>query len=71
MKDHIREILTDALPAVDFDADFLFSELDSLGVLSILTILSKEYGIELGAEDISPRNFRNLDSLTSLVKSKL
>ena len=29
MKDKIRNILEDVLPLVDFDSDFLFSELDS------------------------------------------
>ena len=32
MKEKIRTMLEDALPLVDFDSDFLFSELDSLGV---------------------------------------
>ena len=32
MKDRIRELLENVLPLVDFDSDFLFSELDSLGV---------------------------------------
>ena len=39
-KEHIKELLEDALPLVDFDSDFLFSELDSLGVTTILMVLS-------------------------------
>ena len=34
--------MEDALPLVDFDSDFLFSELDSLGVTTILMLLSDE-----------------------------
>ena len=34
-KEHIRELLEDVLPLVDFDSDFLFSELDSLGRLAL------------------------------------
>ena len=30
MRDKIKELLEDLLPMVDFDSDFLFSELDSL-----------------------------------------
>ena len=44
-KEHIKELLEDALPLVDFDSDFLFSELDSLGVTTILMVLSDAYGI--------------------------
>ncbi len=71
MKQRIRSLLENALPLVDFDADFLFSELDSLGVTSILMLLSDEYGIKLDATDATPRNFKSLDSLVALVEQKL
>ena len=71
MKERIRQMLEDALPLVDFDSDFLFSELDSLGVTTILMMLSDEYGIKLDAADATPKNLRTLDCLVSLVESKL
>jgi acyl carrier protein len=63
--------LEDALPLVDFDTDFLFNELDSLGIASILMILSEEYKINLDGKDVTPRNFKSLDSLVSMVQNKL
>ena len=71
MKEDIRKMLEDVLPLVNFDSDFLFSELDSLGVTTILMTLSDAYGITLDATDATPRNLRSLDSLVSLVQSKL
>ncbi len=71
MKERIRELLEDALPLVDFDSDFLFSELDSLGVTTILMVLSDEYGIRMEAADATPRNLKSLDSLVALVEKKL
>lgn len=71
MREHILSILSDALPTVDLGSDFLFSELDSLNIANILMILSEEYGITLDASDVTPRNFRSIDSLVSLVESKL
>jgi len=70
-KEKIRTLLEDALPLVDFDSDFLFSELDSLGVTTILMVLSDAYGIKLEAIDATPRNLKSLDSLVALVASKL
>ena len=67
-KEHIRELLEDVLPLVDFDSDFLFSELDSLGVTTILMVLSDAYGIRLEATDATPRNLKSLDSLEALVE---
>ena len=71
MKEDIRKMLEDVLPLVNFESDFLFSELDSLGVTTILMTLSDAYGITLDATDATPRNLRSLDSLVALVQSKL
>lgn len=71
MKTKVRNLLMEILPAVDFDSDFLFAELDSLGVATILMALSNEFGIQLGAEDVTPKNFKSLDSLVTMVENKL
>lgn len=71
MKEKIRQMLEDALPLVDFDSNFLFSELDSLGVTTILMLLSDEFGIQLAASDATPKNLKTLDSIVSLVEKKL
>ena len=71
MKDKIKMMLEDALPLVDFDSDFLFSELDSLGVTTILMMLSDEFGIKLESTDATPRNLKTLDSIVALVEKKL
>ena len=67
----IKDILSEVLPAVDFESDFLFSELDSLGVSTILYVLSLKYDIQLGAEDVTPRNFKTADSIAAMVLSKM
>ena len=71
MKERILELLTEALPAVDFESDFLFSELDSLGIVTILLILSSEYQIELGPTDVTTRNFKTIATIVAMVESKL
>ena len=71
MKEHILSLLSEALPAVDFDSDFLFSELDSIGVATIIMILSQEYNINLTVTDMTPKNLKTLDAIVKLVESKL
>ena len=71
MKEEIRSLLEDALPLVDVDSDFLLGELDSLGVTTILMLLSEKYGVRLESSDVTPKNLRNLDSLVRLVETKL
>ena len=71
MKEKIKQLLEDVLPLVDLDSDFLFAELDSLGVTTIMLVLSNEFGIELEAVDATPRNLKNLDSIVAMVEAKL
>ena len=71
MKEKIRKILEEALPLVDLDSDFLFNELDSLGITTILMLLSDEYKVKLESSDVTPKNFRSLDSIVAMVENKL
>lgn len=70
-KECIRQLLEEALPLVDFDSDFLFSELDSLGVTTILMLLSEKYNVKLESTDATPKNFKTLDSIVNMVERKL
>ena len=70
MKEEIRNLIEDALPLVDLDSDFLFTDLDSLGITSIMMILSEHYDIPLEHKDSTPRNFKNLESLAQMVQKK-
>lgn len=71
MKEKIHSILEEALPLVDVDSDFLFGELDSLGITTILMLLSEEYGVKLDHSDVTPKNFKNIDSLVRMIENKL
>ncbi|MBO4772296.1 MAG: acyl carrier protein [Bacteroidales bacterium] len=71
MKQKILNLLEDNLPTVDWSSDFLFSEMDSLAVTTVLAILSDEFKIQLDSEDATPKNFMTIDSLVALVESKL
>ena len=71
MKEKIKSLLEEALPLVNIDSDFLFAELDSLGVTTILMILSNEYGVDFDVVDATPKNLKNLDSIVAMVQNKL
>jgi len=71
MKAEILNLLEESLPLVDFNTDFLFSEVDSLTIVHIITLLSDRYNIKLTVKDVTPKNFRNIDSIVNMVQSKL
>ena len=59
------------MPLVDFDSDFLFAELNSLDITTILMSLSDKYGIKLEAIDATPKNLKTLDNIVAMVERKL
>ncbi len=71
MKERIRTILEDNLPLADLDSDFLFAELSSLDITTIMMLLSDEYHITLDSRDVSPKNFMTVDSIVAMVQRKL
>ena len=71
MKEKILSLLENELPTVDFSSQFLFSEMDSLAVTTVLAILSDEHKIKLDSEDATPKNFMNIDTIVNLVQTKL
>ena len=71
MREEIKQTLEECLPIVDLESDFLFSELDSPSITTILMVLSEKYGITLESKDATPRNFQSLDSIVRMVQSKL
>ena len=71
MKEELKTLLENALPLVNPESDFLFAELDSLGVATILLMLSEKYGIKLDHTDATPRNLKNIEALAALVERKL
>ena len=71
MRQRIIDLLSDNLPMVNLESDFLFSELDSLGVTTILMVLSEEYNIHLDSKDATPKNLKNIDKIVKLVETKL
>ncbi len=63
-------MIEEALPLVDADSQFLFGELDSLGIAEIMMMLSEKYNVSLDYSDVTPKNFKSAKSLAELVESK-
>lgn len=74
MKERVKEVLTKALPCIDFDSsDKLYDDgiIDSLTLLTIVATLGNEFNIEIDFEDLEASNFNSIDSITALVEKYL
>jgi acyl carrier protein len=60
-------------PWRDVDADYPLLEkrvVDSLGMITLISLLEDEFGVEIDDGDVVPRNFRSIRDIAALVESK-
>lgn len=69
----IIDILTSVRPEFDFTQSNDFIEdgfLDSFDVVTLVTELDKAFSISIDGIDITPENFKNLESIEALLTNK-
>ncbi len=69
--DKLLELLKRVDPEVDFEnAVDLVDEgiLDSIDIVTIITEIEEEYGIEIDPDDIDPDNFQSASSILKMVE---
>ena len=74
MKEKLIEILEDIKPEVDFEEEkSLVTDgiLKSFDILSLISEIEDEFGVEISVDDVLPENFETIDSIIELIgKSK-
>ena len=71
MRDLLLNVLTDIRPEFDFSLskDFLADGLlDSFDLILLVSNLDKKFAISIEAQEITPENFLNLETLEKLLK---
>ena len=67
----LPEILKSVRPEYDFSTseDFIKDGLlDSLDIVNLVVALEEEYGISIDGEDVTPENFKNLETLEQFLQ---
>jgi len=67
----VPEILKEIRPEFDFTTsnDFIMDGmLDSFDMMSLVSALDKNFGISIHGTDIVPENFKNLQTIESLLR---
>lgn len=64
--------LGDAVQAFDRQTPLLgaLPELDSMGVIAVITLLEQQYGISIPDDEIDAESFESVGSLADLIDSK-
>jgi acyl carrier protein len=72
IKEYLEDELLDDGVELTSDTPLLKTELiDSMGVLTLVGFIEDEFGITVGADDVSTDNFHSLDTITRYVETKL
>jgi acyl carrier protein len=72
IRDYLLAEIVDGPAEIETGTPLLDGELvDSMGVLKLVGFLEDEFGVMIGAEDLSSSNFATLDSISAFIKSKL
>jgi acyl carrier protein len=70
MKTKVKKILNEIRPEFDFSTATNFIEngmLDSFDVVSLVTMLDKEFNISIEGVEIVPMNFNSVESICTLL----
>lgn len=74
MRERILELLSEAVPSIDFTAsDTMMDDglLESLTIVQIIGELAMEFDLDFTFEDLTPENFNSIDGITAMVERKL
>ena len=67
----VEVVLVEAGPEFDFNASkdfFADGMLDSFDMVTLVATLDKTYGISIEGVEIVPENFRNLETISALLR---
>lgn len=77
IEERIKELMANNLQWsgswADVDEDYPLLEkqvIDSLGMISLISLLEQEFGVVIDDGDVVPRNFRTIGDIARLVESK-
>ncbi len=67
-------LLSDVCPNVDFDHETdLIDEglIDSLDLVTIVSEIMEQFGVEINVNDLMPENFNSADDILALIRRKM
>lgn len=73
MKEQLLEILTEAVPGVDFETETALVDdeiLESLDIVTIVSELKDVFDAEITVDDLVPENFNSVDAILALLEAR-
>ena len=73
MKEELLQILTAAVPGVDFEAETALVDdeiLESLDIVTIVSEIKDVFDVEITVDDLVPENFNSVEAILALIQAR-
>ena len=73
MKEELLQILTEAVPSVDFEAETALVDdeiLESLDIVTIVSEIKDVFDVEITVDDLVPENFNSVEAILALIQAR-
>lgn len=73
MKEQLLDILTEAVPGVDFEQETALVDdeiLESLDIVTIVSELKDVFDVEITVDDLVPENFNTVEAMLALIQAR-
>lgn len=74
MLEKLLDILTEAVPGVDFETETALVDdeiLESLDIVTIVSELKDVFDVEITVDDLVPENFNSAKAILALIEARL
>ena len=73
MKEELLQILTEAVPGVDIEAETALVDdeiLESLDIVTIVSEIKDVFDVEITVDDLVPENFNSVEAILALIQAR-
>ena len=73
MKEELLQILTEAVPGVDLEAETALVDdeiLESLDIVTIVSEIKDVFDVEITVDDLVPENFNSVEAILALIQAR-
>ena len=70
MKEELLQILTEAVPGVDFEAETALVDDEILESLDIVSEIKDVFDVEITVDDLVPENFNSVEAILALIQAR-
>ena len=73
MLEELLEILTEAVPGVDFETETALVDdeiLESLDIVTIVSEIKEAFDVEISVDDLVPENFNSVQAMRALIEAR-